>query len=235
MLVVRPVHVLKLRLVKMQEARPGFWVPDRTSWGWIFKGGPEALANLDRVEHSIEACGVRLRTAIDGGAFVGSWTLRLATSFKRVVAYEPIPENFDCLERNVTCQPSIAEKVDLCRCALTDRIGPMERVRPDRKAYGQQVRHVARPPSGGSVWAEMQGITIDSTGVEDVDLIKLDLEGHEYEALMGAQNTIAKYRPVIMIEEKHDPEKRATAFLKKLGMVCNWSRKYDFLYTWPVK
>src|SRR5262245_288921 len=132
----------------MQEARPGFWVPDRTSWAWIFKGGPEAPANLDRVEHCIQACGPRLRVAIDGGAFVGSWTLRLAQSFQRVVAYEPIPENFACLERNVTCLP-IVDKVDLCRCALSDRMGPMERTRPDFKPYGQQVRHMAPVPGGG--------------------------------------------------------------------------------------
>ena len=217
----------------MQEARPGFWVPDRTSWLWLFKGGGESHAGLDRVEACIAACGDRLGVAIDGGAFVGSWTIRLAASFERVVAFEPITENFECLERNVTCLPGVVDKVDLVRCALSNRVGPMGRKRPDLKAYSQRVRHLSRKVD--TAWCEFNGVTLDSTEVKDVDLIKLDVEGHEYEALLGAEGTINEFKPVVMIEEKHDPDRRASALLKKWGMVCTWSKSYDFLFTWPVE
>lgn len=213
----------------MLEAKPGFWVPDRTSWLWLFKDGGKGAGSKDRMAECIEACGDRRRVAIDGGAFVGTWTLELAASFERVVAYEPIRENFECLERNITSLPHIVDKVDLCRCALSDRVGPMGRKRPDLKAYGQRVKHLG--PS--EVWCEFSGVTIDSTGVQDVDLIKLDVEGHEYEALLGARNTIKTFKPVIVLEEKHDPDKRATSLLKKWGMECVMHKGYDYLFTWP--
>jgi len=39
-------------------------------------------------------------------------------------------------------------------------------------------------------------------GCTDVDLIYLDIEGAETDALLGATDTIAKYRPVIGLEDK---------------------------------
>jgi hypothetical protein len=108
----------------------------------------------------------------------------------------------------------------------------MGRRRPDLKAYSQRVQHIDRPP--GSVWCEFYGVTIDSTGVQDVDFIKLDVEGHEYEVVLGAQKTINEFKPVVLIEEKHDPERRASALLNKLGMVCTWNKGYDFLFSWPT-
>lgn len=45
-------------------------------------------------------------------------------------------------------------------------------------------------------------ITLDSLNLPKCDLFWLDVEGFEVEALEGARNTIAKYRPVIILENK---------------------------------
>jgi len=47
-------------------------------------------------------------------------------------------------------------------------------------------------------------VTIDSImkDYNDCNLIYLDIEGMEYEALIGAKETINKYKPVIVIENK---------------------------------
>lgn len=42
--------------------------------------------------------------------------------------------------------------------------------------------------------------TLDSLQVKDVSLIKIDVEGYEYNVLKGAINTIIEYKPVIFIE-----------------------------------
>jgi antitoxin component HigA of HigAB toxin-antitoxin module len=73
---------------------------------------------------------------------------------------------------------------------------------------------------------------LDQYELPALDLLKLDVEGHEYEALQGAVHSIKKFKPVVIIEEKLDVEKRASAFLEKLGMRCVWHKKHDYLFTW---
>ena len=54
----------------------------------------------------------------------------------------------------------------------------------------------------------MQVLTLDTLGLERVDLIKLDVEGMEEEALEGAKETIKRCKPVMYIETvKSDKEK----------------------------
>ena len=46
--------------------------------------------------------------------------------------------------------------------------------------------------------------TIDSYNFDNIDLIKLDIEGCEELALYGALNTIKKWRPYILYEKRDD-------------------------------
>ena len=46
--------------------------------------------------------------------------------------------------------------------------------------------------------------TIDSLGYSDVNFIKIDVEGHEYKCVVGAEQTIRKYNPVIIIEQNRN-------------------------------
>lgn len=42
--------------------------------------------------------------------------------------------------------------------------------------------------------------TLDSYGFNDVDVIKIDVEGFEYDVLLGASKTIEKWHPVVQVE-----------------------------------
>ncbi len=46
----------------------------------------------------------------------------------------------------------------------------------------------------------------DELGLPRVDYIKMDIEGSEREALKGAQGTLRKYRPRLMIDAYHRPD-----------------------------
>jgi hypothetical protein len=47
---------------------------------------------------------------------------------------------------------------------------------------------------------QVQSITIDSLNLSQVDLIKIDIQGSDLNAMRGAVQTIAKYQPVIIFE-----------------------------------
>jgi hypothetical protein len=44
--------------------------------------------------------------------------------------------------------------------------------------------------------------TLDSFALDDVDFMKLDCEGYEYFATLGAIETICRCRPVVIVEQK---------------------------------
>lgn len=54
------------------------------------------------------------------------------------------------------------------------------------------------------------------TRAESIDLIKLDVEGHELEVLQGAVETIGRHKPVLIVES-NDNFGQVVAFLGALG------------------
>ena len=66
--------------------------------------------------------------------------------------------------------------------------------------------------------------TLDSFGLQNVDYIKLDVEGFELFVLEGARETLLRCRPVVTVEQKahgtryFNVERHASVdFLKSLG------------------
>ena len=60
--------------------------------------------------------------------------------------------------------------------------------------------------------------------IEKVDFIKMDIEGHEYRALLGSSETLKRFKPIIYIEliehslnRNNDSLKDAYTFLRKLN------------------
>src|SRR5262249_26997648 len=51
------------------------------------------------------------------------------------------------------------------------------------------------------------------------DLIKIDIEGHEYPAFVGMEKTIARARPIILMEFTPPFFAKSEAFLKERGYV----------------
>lgn len=130
----------------------------------------------------------RRGVAIDGGAHVGSMSLKLARYFDTVWAFEPCDAAYEMLVEN---------------CAEHDNVMPMPMALMDKCCTvevdipGRRTTLTARQVSYGG---EVQAINIDSMKLERCDMIKLDLEGCEYLALMGAVETIKKFRPFLFIE-----------------------------------
>ncbi len=154
------------------------------------------------------------RRALDVGANVGIFSRDFATRFEEVVAFEPMPAARECLILNA---PS---NVRIEACAIADEPGVVEMYPTVKNSGGSFICNHPRVmiPEGARLkpnWAvQVEARTIDSFNFDAVDLIKLDVQGAEYAALIGARETIVQHRPVIMIEEKAFSEEHAE-FIKK--------------------
>jgi hypothetical protein len=60
---------------------------------------------------------------------------------------------------------------------------------------------------------------IDNLNIENVGYIKMDIEGHEYEALMGLKNILIRDHPTLLIEIHDSTPTRNSTFtiLQELG------------------
>jgi len=178
------------------------WVPDAdTYFGNYFKGGDVfEQENLDLALSFVEQFGV----AVDGGAHVGSWTRHMAGKFDLVAAFEPKPENFECLVMNtLDCS-----NVVLSRFGLSDTAH----------------EGALREGNNSGCWHVTEGNDIRLRPLPDfgaLDFIKLDIEGYEYNALLGAIKQLYKYSPIVLIEEKDLPHKpqdyKARQLLESIG------------------
>lgn len=142
--------------------------------------------------------------AIDGGANVGFWSKAMSEFFDRVIAFEPVPETFKFLEENLSEYPGVE-----CRSeALMDRRGRVNIEMPNYSRKRQRIKGdvINRKSTARYVQWDDSGdiatIAIDDLDLSACDLIKLDLEGAEPLALIGAKKTIRKFKPVLIVEIK---------------------------------
>ena len=130
------------------------------------------------------------RICIQAGGCLGIWPLRLSQLFDRVITFEPEPTNYYCLQMNT----AHLSNVEAHNAALGQRSGGS--VHMKLTDIGNSGAHYAVP--GGDIPV----VCIDDLDLDDVDLIYLDVEGYESQALRGAINTIKRCTPVIGVEDK---------------------------------
>ena len=127
------------------------------------------------------------RTIIHAGGNVGAYTLKFANSFDTVYVFEPDVTNFKCLCLNTADRKNVFQ----FRAALGNRATQVSITNDNPENCG-----TFRIKEDGNIPV----VTIDSLRLTEVDCIHLDIEGYEMNALLGAENTIRAYRPLIVVE-----------------------------------
>lgn len=133
-------------------------------------------------------------TILDIGANIGAIALmmsELAGAQGRIYAFEAAPSVFSLLKRNIDAN-AIAN-VRAGHFAVSSADGEVSFL--DNSAFGAiDETGTARVP------ARSIDTLVNEIGVQRLDFIKIDIEGHEWQALQGAAETIARFDPVIRIE-----------------------------------
>lgn len=145
-----------------------------------------------------------------GKAFVDGGCLDCRTSYlfanwcegdySKIFAFEPDPISCSICQRNIEEKP--IRDFQLIGAGLSDRDGE---TRFRTGLYGGS--YVIQEDEGESEDVAVVRITtIDETvGSEAVGFIKMDIEGSEFKALHGAENTIVRDRPLLALSVYHVP------------------------------
>ena len=167
---------------------------------------PSLLANCNR--------------AIDIGANVGVWSYWLSKHAKQVESFEPNPKIFNAL-KNIKIN-----NVNSYNIALSNKSGSVDLLIPKgSKGFSNQGASLSPiKVQGKHKSISIEAKCLDEYNFLDVNFIKIDVEGHEHEVIEGAQETIKKFKPtmVIEMEEKHNqiPIEDQISSVEKLGYRC---------------
>jgi FkbM family methyltransferase len=138
-----------------------------------------------QVKYLLKLCKNR-RVAVQAGGWQGTAPAMLARHFDLVYTYEPDRDNFYRL----------IEKV------IEWDVIPMFGLLSDKRGRGGIYQHTKH--NTGDYRSQDKGdiprYMIDDLGLDACDLIWLDIQGDEYEALNGALRTIDEFSPVIGFE-----------------------------------
>ena len=144
--------------------------------------------------------------AIDVGANSGCHTLVMAGAVGasgRVLAFEPNPRMLERLRANMSLNR--IEHVTVLPMAVSDMPGQLKLFIPARTDYNQGLGSVHR----ANLEDSCDEVTVQTTTLDEqveihqlqrLDLIKIDVEGHELHVFKGAEKTLRKFKPILVFE-----------------------------------
>jgi len=203
--------------VKIEKVNK-FWVPKNDLHFEEWKAGKSFTQNkclLKFIDYCVDK-NKNFNHILDIGAWVGTWSMAMNKFCGRVIAFEPDSLHYQCLVKNVT------DDVETHKLA----VGSEEKlISLSEDNFTQSKRIVGE----GSI----PMITIDNMKLDDVDLIKIDVEGYEMEVLKGAKKTLENVQ-YLMIELNNNTKKYGSSnieiekYIQSLGfklLISHWPDK----------
>jgi len=160
----------------------------------------------------------KFNTVLDIGAWCGTWSAEFAPYCKKIYAIEPDRTHVECLLKNL----SSFDNIELLDYAIGD-------VETTVSLTDDDFTQARRIYSVGTISMK----TVDSFQFEDVNLIKIDVEGFEMNVLRGAKDTL-KNCNFLMIELNNNSKKYNSSnaeiekYLQQIGFTI-------LINQWPDK
>jgi FkbM family methyltransferase len=176
------------------------------------------LVEMQKVLNIID---LKQKNVLDIGANIGNHTAIFAEVANKVYAFEPHPNSFKLLDINL----SKYKNVKIFNLGLSDKQSILTAVSPHRNIGASAISN-RLAEKNESIW-EFNCVKLDDVKeIENISLIKIDVEGHEYQALKGAEKLLMKEKPIILLEQNadviYDNSSQSVELLKKIG--------YEYIY-----
>jgi FkbM family methyltransferase len=144
---------------------------------------------------------------IDAGANIGIFSIfasKFATEGK-IYAFEPAPKTFNLLKNNIKDYNNIS-----CLCTgLGDSVSKKNIVVRERETGGNVIEDSPFLKHFSNDQSKLINITtidqfVSEKKLNRLDFIKIDTEGYEEKILLGAKETIKRYKPIVVMSAYHN-------------------------------
>jgi|TARA_B100000035_G_scaffold314487_1_gene330921 FkbM family methyltransferase len=195
-----------------------FWVPQNDLHFNEWQSGKPFTQNKCLLQF-IRYCEVKNKKfdcVLDVGAWVGTWSMAMQEFANKIVAFEPDSVHYECLTKNAgsnieTHQLAVGAEQKMISLSEDD--------------FTQSKRVVGE--------GKIPMITIDSLVLENVDLMKIDVEGFEMEVLKGATKTLESVE-YLMIELNNNTKKYGSSNIEIEKYIASLGFK-TLISHWPDK
>lgn len=141
---------------------------------------------------------------VDVGANVGYYTLRLAHSVRngKIVSIEADPQTCEILKTN--CKLNNFENVEIYNYAITDKEGEITLYQSDTHSGSNSI--FVKNSSKSRKQTSVKATTLDDlleNKYDEINWIKIDVEGAELSVLKGAEKTLKKTKRILVEIHEH--------------------------------
>jgi FkbM family methyltransferase len=156
--------------------------------------------NFNFLKKSVSKGGV----VLDIGSHIGLFSIvasRLVESSGKVYAFEPSPTTFSILKKTIAIN-NVDKSVFPFQKAVGANEGTIQFYISNDSIDNSNslVKYLSdRELKGIDVAITTTDIFVQEQQINKIDFIKIDVEGAEYDTLMGAKNTLLKFRPNCMV------------------------------------
>ena len=163
--------------------------------------------------------------AIDIGANIGLWSKDLTNFFLKTICFEPNKNCIKFLKKNI-----IIEKAIIYNYALGSKNEDKELFTPINSGGSSFIdsTKIGFNSDGQKIYGKWPQRTkkqlvkvkkLDEFNFNEIDFIKIDVQGYEYQVIKGAKKTLEINSPIICLEEIDPKNSKAIKFLESLNYV----------------
>lgn len=170
------------------------------------------------------------RIALDIGGCVGMMAVPFAQHYEQVHTFEINPAVRECLKLNTAPYPNIA----VHECG-TGKFNGEVKFRQSLFSGISRVIEFEQHAKDTDIQCPVR--MIDSFNFNNVDLIKLDVEGYEYDSLYGAVETLKRCKPLVIAEihsrrtrRSYNYRQRVFKLMEELGYKLIDVRAHDYIW-----
>ena len=157
-------------------------------------------------QYNMQKSSIKNKIVVDAGANVGIFSIYAAVlGAKKIYAFEPVKETYDILVENIK------------RNELENRIIPINKGLGNKneikiisyKCGGDGEANISAKKNKELKNQSAELILLDDfvkeNNIERIDFIKMDTEGYEENILLGAKETIKRWKPILSFSAYHKP------------------------------
>jgi|GEM_PF-462738 len=147
----------------------------------------------------------------DIGANIGVYSLNLCKKAKDVYSFEATEKTYEHLLKTISANgiKNIRHNFNAVHCESGIEI----KIWQGNKVLGNDNNGNNNMFSGGVMANSVKSVSIDdfvrNNNIQRMDIVKIDIEGNELNALKGAKGSILRFRPVILCEINHEMNAKA--------------------------